>query len=71
MCQIARRTRWLLLAVVTVTWLAGCQPFDLRGNGYDEATQELTKNLRPEADEARLSGIDARARDIERNLGVR
>ncbi len=61
----------LLLAAVAVATIAGCRPFNWRGQGYDDRTQTCTKDLRPPADESRLSGIDAKARDIERSLGVR
>jgi hypothetical protein len=61
----------LLCAVIFVATIAGCQPFNWRGQGYGERTKPWTENLRPPADEGQLSGIDAKARDIERNLGVR
>ena len=51
--------------------VSGCQQWDLRGHGYDDDTNSLTKNLRPQADERQFTGVDARARDIERSLGVR
>ena len=63
--------RSLLLAAVAAATIAGCRSVDWRGQGYDERTQAWTKDLRPPADEARLSGLDAKARDIERSLGVR
>jgi hypothetical protein len=56
------------LAVLSI----GCRPFDLRGKGYgDQGGQTWTQNLRPPADERRFTGLDGRARDIERSLGVR
>ena len=61
----------LLLAAVATATIAGCRSFNWRGQGYDERAQAWTKDLRPPADEARLSGLDAKARDIERSLGVR
>ena len=63
--------RSLLLAAVAAATIAGCRSFDWRGKGYDDQTQSWTKDLRPPADESRLSGLDAKARDIERSLGVR
>lgn len=63
--------RWLLLVAVAAATFAGCQPFNWRGKGYDDQTQSLTKDLRPPADESRFAGLDAKARDIERSLGVR
>jgi hypothetical protein len=53
------------------SWNSGLADWNLRGKGYDEQTNSLTKNLRAPADERRMTGFDARARDIERNLGVR
>ena len=68
----------LLIAFLCVVSLAlvGCRAWssrldNLRGMGYDEQTNELTKNLRGPSDERQMTGFDARARDIERNLGVR
>ncbi len=69
-----RRLRDRLLVAVSAFILAaatGCRTWDLHGKGYDEDTNALTENLRPSADESQFTGVDARARDIERNLGVR
>jgi hypothetical protein len=57
-------------AVVTAS-IAGCKCWNPRGQGYGDQAESWTKHLRPPADERRLSGLDAKARDIERNLGVR
>jgi hypothetical protein len=54
--------------------LVGCQRLrehKWRGQGYDRDANSLTENLRPPADEQAMTGYDERARDIERNLGVR
>lgn len=54
--------------------LAGCQRLrehKWRGHGYGQEVNSLTENLRPPADERQMTGFDERARDIERNLGVR
>lgn len=64
----------LLLSMTLVgcrSWNSGLAGWNWRGKGYDEDTNELTKNLRPPADERQMTGLDARARDIERSLGVR
>ena len=50
---------------------AGCTRVDVRGKGFDDETSNWTKKLRPAADESKFSGVDARSREIERNLGVR
>ncbi|REK17939.1 MAG: hypothetical protein DWQ37_05305 [Planctomycetota bacterium] len=57
-----------------VTALVGCQnwkDWNWRGKGYDDDVNSLTKGYRPAGDERSFSGLDARARDIESNLGVR
>lgn len=54
--------------------LVGCQrlrEYKWRGHGYGQEVNALTENLRPPADERQMTGFDERARDIERNLGVR
>jgi hypothetical protein len=61
----------LLCAAVLAAIVAGCRPFNWRGKGYNDSSQPWTRDLRPAADERQLRGIDAKARDIERNLGVR
>lgn len=53
------------------SWNSGLADWSWRGKGYDKQTNDLTKNLRAPADEWQMTGLDARARDIERNLGVR
>lgn len=74
------RTSRTILALVSVSLVlaAGCQSWHAkqgkwswRGPGYDDDVNALTQNLRPPGNERKFSGIDARARDIERNLGVR
>lgn len=63
--------RSVLCAAVVAVSIAGCQRWNLRGQGYDDQAKSWTKDLRPPADEHQLSGVDAKARDIERSLGVR
>jgi hypothetical protein len=61
----------LLCAFVAAATIAGCQPFNWRGHGYGDRQEPFPRKLRPPADERQFSGLDARAREIERNLGVR
>ncbi len=64
----------LAIALIFVAPLAGCQQLrehKWRGHGYDKDVNSLTENVRPPADERSMTGYDERARDIERNLGVR
>ena len=63
--------RSIFIASVAAAAIAGCRNYNWRGTGYSEQAQSWTKNLRPPADELRFSGLDAKARDIERSLGVR
>ena len=54
------------------SWKNGTGLFNWRGQGYnDDDLNTLTQNLRPPGDERQFSGVDAKARDIERSLGVR
>ena len=42
-----------------------------RGKGFGNNEGGWAQSLRPPADERQFSGVDARAQEIERNLGVR
>jgi hypothetical protein len=65
-------TRLVLCAALTAAAIGCCHTCNWRGQGYGgDQSQCWTKNLRPPADEQKLSGVDAKARDIERSLGVR
>ncbi len=72
-----RFTRALAIAsccAALAATIAGCQNWknwNWRGNGYDDDVNELTRGIRPPGDEKQYLGLDARARDIEANLGVR
>ena len=63
--------RWLLCASAVAAAIAGCRACPWRGNGYGESSEPWTRNLRPPADEKQFTGVDAKAREIERSLGVR
>jgi hypothetical protein len=64
--------RFVLCAAATAAAAGCCQTCNWRGQGYTGDTAHAwTKDLRPPADEKKLSGVDAKARDIERSLGVR
>ncbi|MEX0677335.1 MAG: hypothetical protein WD063_09680 [Pirellulales bacterium] len=63
--------RSLIFAVVCASAMAGCRACNWRGQGYGEQREPWTRNLRPPADESQFTGADAKARDIERSLGVR
>ncbi len=49
----------------------GCAMPDMRGKGFEDGTADWSQNLRPTTESGRLSGIDGRSREIERNLGIR
>lgn len=57
-------------ALVLLSVMSGCTRWNWRGHGYDEPTA-WTSKIRLPADEKQFTGLDNRARDIERNLGVR
>jgi hypothetical protein len=64
----------LAIAPILALPMVGCQQLrehKWRGHGYDKDVNSLTENVRPPADERSMTGYDERARDIERNLGVR
>lgn len=42
----------------------------VRGKGYTDETAGWTKNVRTPSDSTPMAGVDERAREIERNLGV-
>jgi len=67
--RLASRS-WVVVCLLCAP-LVGCQRWNWRGEGYDRETNELTANLRGGDDEKQFGGFDQRARDIERNLGVR
>ena len=61
-----------LPAILATGLLAtGCACPDLRGPGFNDEMGSWAKKLRPPADQSKFSGIDARSREIESNLGVR
>jgi hypothetical protein len=49
----------------------GCTPINLRGNGYGDYTSNWGENLRKPTAAGESVGLDKRAQEIERNLGVR
>jgi hypothetical protein len=42
----------------------------VRGKGYTDDSAQWTKNVRTPSDSTPMAGVDERAREIERNLGV-
>jgi hypothetical protein len=50
---------------------AGCAPLNLRGNGFGDETATWGENIRPTTQPGNLMGMDSRAREIERNVGMR
>ena len=72
--QIAHSAqRWLLVLVAVAVSASspGCSRWNWRGKGFDDNSSGWTDKMRPPADEKQFSGLDARAKEIERNLGVR
>jgi hypothetical protein len=69
-----RCARCLPCTIVVVLALAacpGCSRWNWRGEGFGDGTGRWAEKMRPPADEKQFSGLDARAQEIERNLGVR
>jgi hypothetical protein len=62
---------WLSTLALCLTIAEGCTRGSLRGKGFDDNEGTWAQKMRPPADEKKFSGVDARAQDIERNLGVR
>ena len=62
-CQLA-----LALAALLIT---GCAKWNWRGQGFGNSEGRWAQQMRPPADEKQFSGLDARAQEIEKNLGVR
>jgi hypothetical protein len=75
MSTVARRFVTPLLVVTAAALLLpgfGCARWNWRGKGYDDDTDgRFGQTLRAPADPKKFTGLDARAQDIERNLGVR
>jgi hypothetical protein len=72
--RIAHSARCWLLVLVAVGVSAscsGCSRWNWRGKGFGDNSTGWTDKMRPPADEKQFSGLDARAKEIERNLGVR
>jgi hypothetical protein len=65
------RCAWLALLVILAPASVGCATWDWRGKDFGDREGHWARSLRPPADEKSLSGVDARAQEIERNLGVR
>jgi len=69
--HLARPWLLLLLAIAATTGCPGCSRWNWRGTGFGDNSTGWTGKMRPPADEKQFSGLDARAKEIERNLGVR
>jgi hypothetical protein len=69
--------RRAILGLVVVAALAApgccrcCQRWNWRGDGFGDEGGSWAQKMRPPADQKNFSGLDARSREIERDLGVR
>ena len=72
------RHGWLLVVALCIC-AAGCTQWTtrwnalrdrVRGHGYTDETANWTQNVRTPTDSTPMAGVDERARQIERNLGV-
>jgi len=65
---------YVLFGLVVCAGWAPClvaPRWNWRGKGFGDNSTGWTGKMRPPADEKQFSGLDARAKEIERNLGVR
>jgi hypothetical protein len=60
-----------MIVAVALFAVVGCAPWNWRGEGFGDDTGSWAQRMRPPADDKQFSGLDARAQQIERNLGVR
>ncbi len=60
-----------LIAAILSIAMAGCAPINLRGNGFGDSSSTWGRQLRPTTKPGEMLGVDARAREIEQNLGIR
>jgi hypothetical protein len=61
-----------LAVIALVLAPAGCcKCWNWRGDGFADNSGSFAQKMRPPADESKFSGLDARSREIERDLGVR
>lgn len=65
------RTVLTTAAMLLLAASAGCSPLNLRGNGFGDQTANWGENIRPTTQPGNLMGMDTRAREIERNVGMR
>ena len=61
----------MIAATMIFATTVGCAGWNWRGQGFGDNSAGWAAKLRPPADAGRFSGLDARAQEIERNLGVR
>jgi hypothetical protein len=69
--HFAARTGPIVAAIALMAATGCCSQWDMRGKGFGDNSGRWAQNMRPPADESQFSGLDSRAREIERNLGVR
>jgi hypothetical protein len=66
-----RRGLWAAAAVSLLGVVPACARPNLRGDGFENRSRGWPQAVRPPADPSKFWGLDARAREIERDLGVR
>lgn len=70
--QLSRRLAILTVSMVLCTWSGCATPEWLRGSGLDGPNADLGSGLRSNTGNGPWgTGVDERARQIERNLGYR
>jgi hypothetical protein len=68
--RLASSMRSLVLAAALAVPLAGCQASKSRDDTGAKPNEPWTRHLRAPDQGLRSSGLDSKARDIERSLGV-
>jgi hypothetical protein len=61
---------WPIVAALALSAPAGCARWNWRGEGFGDNSGRWAQKMRPPADEKQFSGLDSRAREVERDLGV-
>lgn len=67
------RPRWIatLAGLAILATAGGCRDFDLRGDGFSESFNEAAGVERPSEKSAPAFGVSNKAREIERDFGVK
>jgi hypothetical protein len=65
------RNIWCVVLTAFCLLAAGCANWNPHGGGFGDESARWGEKMRPPTNPGNLIGYDTRAREIERNLGVR